>query len=81
MRYGQIVQMRNKNSDLISVVVPCFNSGKTLKRTLNSIIDQTWDQKEIMSFIDKENRLLRPNNLFEPSPGRGFEIFKTMTYL
>ena len=29
-----------------------------------------------MSYIDNENRLLRPYNLFEPSPGKGFEIFK-----
>ena len=28
-----------------------------------------------MNFIDKENRLLRPQNLFEPAPGKGFEIF------
>ncbi len=39
--------------------------------------NHVWDQKEIMSFIDKEKRLLRPQNLFEPSPGRGFEIYKT----
>ena len=30
-----------------------------------------------MNFIDKENRLLRPKNLFEPAPGKGFEIYKT----
>ena len=36
-------------------------------------------KKEIMSYIDKENRLLRPYNLFEPSPGKGFEIYKTQT--
>ena len=30
-----------------------------------------------MNFIDEENRLLRPKNLFEPSPGKGFEIFTT----
>ena len=35
-----------------------------------------WDQKETMSHIEKENRLLRPKNLFEPSPGEGFRIFK-----
>ena len=35
-----------------------------------------WDQKEIMSYIDKENRL-KTFNLFEPSPGKGFEIYKT----
>ena len=44
--------MRNKNSDLISVIVPCFNSGKTLDRALNSIIVQTWDQKEIILVND-----------------------------
>ena len=30
-----------------------------------------------MNFIDKENRLLRPKNLFEPAPGRGFEVYKS----
>ena len=44
--------MKNKNYDLISVIVPCFNSGKTLERTLNSILSQTWDQKEIILVND-----------------------------
>ena len=39
--------------------------------------NHVWDQKEIMNFIDKENRLLRPKNFFEPAPGRGFEIYTT----
>ena len=39
--------------------------------------NHVWDQKEIMNFIDKENRLLRPKNLFEPAPGKGFEIYLT----
>ena len=30
-----------------------------------------------MEFIDKEDRLLRPKNLFEPAPGKGFQIYKT----
>ena len=30
-----------------------------------------------MSFVDKEKRLLRPRNLFEPAPGKGFEIYET----
>ena len=38
--------------------------------------NHVWDQKEIMNFIDKENRLLRPFNLFEPSPGKGFETYE-----
>ncbi len=39
--------------------------------------NHVWDQKDIMNFIDNENRLLRPKNLFEPAPGRGFEIYTT----
>ena len=30
-----------------------------------------------MNYIDKENRLLRPKNLFEPAPGKGFQIYTT----
>ena len=37
--------------------------------------NHVWDQKDIIKFIEKENRLLRPKNLFEPAPGSGFEIF------
>ena len=48
-----------------------FNSGVNVITTGNHV----WDQKEIMSFIDKENRLLRPLNLLEPSPGKGFEVY------
>ena len=50
-----------------------FNCGVNVITTGNHV----WDQKEIMNYIDKENRLLRPFNLFEPSPGKGFEVYKT----
>ena len=36
-----------------------------------------WDQKDIMKYIENENRLLRPKNLFEPAPGKGFEVYDT----
>ena len=39
--------------------------------------NHVWDQKEIMEFIDKEDKLLRPKNLFEPAPGKGFNIYET----
>jgi len=39
--------------------------------------NHVWDQKEIANFIDNENRLLRPINLFSPSPGKGFQIFNS----
>ena len=35
-----------------------------------------WDKEEITNYIDTEKRLLRPANLAEGSPGRGFGIFK-----
>ncbi len=50
-----------------------FKCGVNVITTGNHV----WDQKDIINFIDKENRLLRPKNLFEPAPGRGFEIYKT----
>ena len=50
-----------------------FNCGVNVVTTGNHV----WDQKNIMNFIDKENRLLRPLNLFEPAPGKGFEIYTT----
>ena len=49
-----------------------FNCGVDVITTGNHV----WDQKETMSHIEKENRLLRPENLFEPSPGKGFRVFE-----
>jgi len=50
-----------------------FKCGVNVITTGNHV----WDQKEIMSFIEKEKRLLRPKNLFEPAPGKGFEVFNS----
>jgi metallophosphoesterase (TIGR00282 family) len=49
-----------------------FNSGVDVITSGNHI----WDQKEIMNYIENENRLLRPENLISPAPGKGFGIFK-----
>ena len=50
-----------------------FKCGANVITTGNHV----WDQKDIMSFIESEHRLLRPKNLFEPAPGKGFGIYKT----
>ena len=55
MKYGQNANMKSKNHKLISIVVPCFNSGKTLKRTIESIKKQTWPEKEIILVNDGSN--------------------------
>ena len=41
-----------KNNELISVIVPCYNSGNLLKRCLNSLIKQTWLNIEIILVND-----------------------------
>ena len=50
-----------------------FNSGVNVITSGNHI----WDNSETMNYISKENRLLRPENLITPSPGKGFEIYTT----
>tara|TARA_B100000945_G_C20336364_1_gene575093 strand:- start:363 stop:1169 length:807 start_codon:yes stop_codon:yes gene_type:complete len=50
-----------------------INSGVDVITTGNHV----WDQKETYEFIKKENRLLRPFNLAETSPGKGFEVYKS----
>jgi hypothetical protein len=48
-----------------------FNAGVNVITSGNHI----WDQKETIEHITKEKRLLRPENLIEGSPGKGFEIY------
>ena len=55
------------------ICIDFFNCGVDVITTGNHV----WDQKEIMNFIEKENRLLRPKNLYEPVPGKGFQIYET----
>ena len=39
--------------------------------------NHVWDQKETATHIEKENRLLRPINMIQPSPGKGFGIYNS----
>ena len=48
-----------------------FNIGVDVITSGNHI----WDKQETANYINKENRLLRPANLIEGSPGRGFEVY------
>jgi len=50
-----------------------FNCGVDVITTGNHV----WDQKETIDYINNEKRLLRPYNLINPSPGKGFEIFNS----
>ena len=39
--------------------------------------NHAWDKREIMNYIQKENRLIRPLNYPENTPGKGSELYKT----
>ena len=48
-----------------------FASGVNVITSGNHV----WDQKETFKHIERENKLLRPKNMIEPSPGKGFGIY------
>jgi len=50
-----------------------INSGIDVITTGNHV----WDQKETYEFISKEKRLLRPLNLSNNVPGKGFGIYNS----
>ena len=50
-----------------------FNSGVDVITTGNHV----WDQKETANHIEREKRLLRPENISSNSPGKGFGIYES----
>lgn len=50
-----------------------FAAGADIITTGN----HTWDQREMISYIEKENRILRSANYPSPVPGRGHQIVTT----
>ncbi len=50
-----------------------FSSGVDVITSGNHI----WDKKEIVDYINIENRLLRPSNLADGSPGKGTGVYLT----
>tara|TARA_B100000767_G_scaffold274392_1_gene307221 strand:- start:1069 stop:1875 length:807 start_codon:yes stop_codon:yes gene_type:complete len=54
-----------------SIAKEFFSQGVDVITSGNHI----WDKQETTDYIDKENRLLRPANLAEGSPGKGYEIY------
>jgi len=50
-----------------------FDCGVDVITTGNHV----WDQNETAKHIEKESRLLRPINMINPSPGKGFGIYNS----
>ncbi len=44
--------MNEDKQELISIIIPCFNSGIILKRAIDSVLKQTWKEKEIILVND-----------------------------
>ena len=59
---------KNNFKELIAAGVDVITSGNHI-----------WDQKEILEIIDDEKKLIRPANLLEGQPGRGYGIYKIKT--
>jgi len=78
-----------KNNEIDFVIVNGENSADDGKGITQEIAEEffsigvnvitsgnhIWDKQEITNYANKENRLLRPANLVEGSPGKGFEIY------
>ncbi len=56
---------KNDFKELINAGVDVITSGNHI-----------WDQKEILEIIDEEKKLIRPANLLEGQPGRGYGIYE-----
>ena len=63
----------------VSIVVPVYNSEKTIRKCLNSLMEQTYDDCEIIvvdnNSTDNTKKIVREFDkikcVFEPVPGRG----------
>ena len=80
-----------KNNEIDFVIVNGENSADDGKGITQEIAEEffkigvdvitsgnhIWDKQETASYINKENRLLRPANLLEGSPGKGYEKYLT----
>ena len=70
-----VVNGENSADDGLGITKPIteefFKNGVDVITSGNHI----WDKKEIVSHINLENRLLRPANLPDGSPGNGYGVF------
>ena len=67
-----------KKKELISVIIPCFNEGILLERCLNSVINQTWENTEIVLVNDGSKAKITLEIIKKYEKLKGIKIIKQM---
>ncbi len=75
-----IINVENASHGYGVAVTHCeefFRCGADVLTTGNHI----WDRKDILPYLDREKRLLRPHNYPRAVPGRGWGLFESKRYV
>jgi len=59
---------------LVSIIIPCYNSGATIDRTLNSIASQSWREIEIIIINDGSTEKLTRDKLNQISMNKNITL-------
>ncbi|MCP4179640.1 MAG: glycosyltransferase family 2 protein [bacterium] len=60
----------------ISIIIPCFNSSTTIKRTINSVLSQTINDYEILIIDDCSNDWMKTFEIISSFESPKIKIFK-----
>lgn len=52
MKFGHVVVNKLNENILISVIIPCYNSGNTIQNSIDSVLNQTWKNIELIIVND-----------------------------
>jgi glycosyltransferase involved in cell wall biosynthesis len=57
VKFGHVVVNDLDETPLISVIIPCYNSGDTIQRSIDSVVNQTWKNIELIIVNDGSDEL------------------------
>ena len=63
MKFGRVAVMKLNKDILITVVIPCYNSGRTIEKAIQSIFVQTWKKIELIIVDDGSDEIYTKNIL------------------